>query len=523
MLREAFENEPLIDFSKEEQRILILNSVQNLRKSFPIKVKPVVSGRSYSSGQSISVPNPAKLGEIVSSIEYADRDLTEKAVQACEAFSENWKLTSAKNRIEIIMKAADLLRKNKAELIALLILEVGKGAKDADAEVAEAIDFCTFYSKEMESLSGPRTRNFPGEDNSYIYRPRGTTAVIAPWNFPLAILCGMTVAPLLAGNTVIMKPAEQSSAIAFRLYNILIDAGVPSEVLHFLPGNGEVIGAYLVTHPKIHTINFTGSRAVGLGMLQSASQTNANFIKRVVAEMGGKNAIIVDEDADLDEAVIGALVSAFGFQGQKCSALSRLIVLEQCYKTFIERFSEGLKSWKIGMPEDPSVKIGPVIDRDARTRLEQVIEKNKSKIYSQQSIPQETADSGFYVSPTIFTEENTRSELGQVEYFGPIVTVFKAKSFDEALHKANEVDYALTGGVYTRNPNHIEKAKKFMQVGNLYINRQITGAIVDRQPFGGFKLSGVGAKAGGPDYLKQFLEPISITENTMRRGFVPEE
>ncbi|EQA35108.1 putative delta-1-pyrroline-5-carboxylate dehydrogenase [Leptospira inadai serovar Lyme str. 10] len=519
---QALKNEPIRDFSLQDEREKLNKGLREIRNRFPLRVFPIINGKTISVSETHAALNPANLSETVATIGYANRDLAEQAVSICSDFSKTWKERDPSERSAILRNAARILRKSKDELTALILLEVGKGVKDTDAEIAEAIDFCEFYAQESDKLAFPRLRNLEGEDNAFLYRPRGVTAIIAPWNFPLAILCGMTVAPLVTGNTVIMKPAEQSSAIAWTLFKILIEAGVPAEALQFLPGKGEEIGSYLVNHPKVHTVNFTGSRAVGLQMIRETSGLNLKFIKRVVAEMGGKNAIIVDEDADLDEAVAGALQSAFGFQGQKCSALSRLIVLDSCYDIFRKRFSEALLSLKAGPPEDPSTKIGPVIDAESKERIERLSKKFDSNIYQKLEISPGLKSQGHFVDPLLLESDDFNSELGQSEFFAPIVTLFKVRNFKEAIAYANGVDYALTGGIYSRNPNNIILAKNSFEVGNLYINRSITGAIVDRQPFGGFKLSGVGAKAGGPDYLKQFLEPVCITENTMRRGFIPE-
>ncbi|MEI7013859.1 aldehyde dehydrogenase family protein [Leptospira licerasiae] len=517
-----FQNEALRDFSREEERTLLNEGFVSIRKEFPIQVFPIISGKTKRSSLVVPALNPANTGEKIADIHYASIADAEEAAKVSGDFFEIWKGTKPEIRIGFLKKAANILRSQKEELTALISLEVGKGIKDIDAEIAEAIDFCEFYAKEAESIFQPRRRDLLGEENIYTYIPRGITLVVAPWNFPLAILCGMTVAPLVAGNPVIMKPAEQSSAIAFKLFNILIEAGVPSSALQFLPGKGEEIGAYLVKHPDIHTINFTGSRTVGLGMIREAAFQNLKFVKRVVAEMGGKNAMIVDEDADLDEAVIASIQSAFGFQGQKCSALSRIILLESKYDTFKSRFTDALQSLKTGLPEDPSVKIGPVIDLESKIRLDSIASQFSSKIVSKLKIDENRKKAGHFVEPIIFETEDPTSPLGQTEFFGPYVTLFKANNFEDAIKIANNVDYALTGGIFSRNPKNIQFAKEKFEVGNLYINRGITGAVVDRQPFGGYKLSGVGAKAGGPDYLKQFLEPISITENTMRRGFIPE-
>jgi RHH-type proline utilization regulon transcriptional repressor/proline dehydrogenase/delta 1-pyrroline-5-carboxylate dehydrogenase len=350
--------------------------------------------------------------------------------------------------------------------------------------------------------------------------------VIAPWNFPLAILCGMTTAALVTGNTVVMKPAEQSSVIAAHLMDILKSAGVPAGVVNYLPGIGEAIGPVLVNHPDVALIAFTGSKQVGLLINRQAAEERAgqDHVKRVIAEMGGKNALIIDQDADLDEAVLGVTASAFGYQGQKCSACSRAIVLAAIHDQFLARLIEATRSLKIAPAEDPGSQVGPLIDEAARRRILDAIERGKREArLAYAADVGSLAQEGFYVGPHIFADVPATSFLAQEELFGPVLAVLKAANLDAALELANGTSYALTGGLYSRSPEAIARVKREFRVGNLYINRKITGALVDRQPFGGFKLSGMGSKAGGPDYLLQFVVPRTITENTMRRGFAPSQ
>jgi RHH-type proline utilization regulon transcriptional repressor/proline dehydrogenase/delta 1-pyrroline-5-carboxylate dehydrogenase len=376
----------------------------------------------------------------------------------------------------------------------------------------------------MERLSVPRRRDVPGELNEYFYEPRGVCVVIAPWNFPLAIITGMTAAALVTGNTVILKPAEQSSIVASWLMKGLQQVGFPPDVVHYLPGQGELVGPYLVSHRDVHIIAFTGSRQVGLAINQLAAQTppGQHHVKRVIAEMGGKNAIIIDDDADLDEAIHGVVYSAFGYQGQKCSACSRVIVLSSIYERFLERLIEATKSLRLAPAEDPSCDLGPVISAEAQSRILNAIEQGKreARLVYAGSVGA-LAEEGYYVAPHIFVDVAPDCFLAQEEIFGPVLAVLKVHTLDEALAVANGVSYALTGGFYSRSPAHIARMRQEFRVGNLYINRPIVGALVDRQPFGGFKLSGIGSKAGGPDYLLQFLLPRSISENTMRHGFAP--
>jgi RHH-type transcriptional regulator, proline utilization regulon repressor / proline dehydrogenase / delta 1-pyrroline-5-carboxylate dehydrogenase len=520
-----FQGEAPVDFSLVENRKRLEEALQLVKKSFPIEAPCILNGKKITglSGTEVTSPNNRSL-RVGKFTESTLKEADQAAENAVRAF-QTWKRVPAEERIALVRELALKLRAQQYELMALMMHECSKTAKEADGDVAEAIDFCEYYAREMERLAKPQAMSsLPGESNDYLYRARGPALVIAPWNFPLAILCGMTVAPLLAGNTVIMKPAEQSPAIAYRLYQLLRESGFPEDVIQFLPGRGEIVGAALVKDPRVHIINFTGSRAVGLQILQEASivRPGQKHIKKVVCELGGKNALIVDEDADLDEAVLSSLRSAFSFQGQKCSALSRVIVIGTAYDRFRDRIREALASIKVGDSTLFDTKIAAVIDEESQKRLQAVIEKNRPKILAQLPIPSELAASGNFVPPTIFEESDSNSELGQQEFFGPLLTLFKAETLDRAIEILNGVDYALTGGMISRSPKNIEKLRREAEVGNLYINRGITGSLVGRQPFGGYKLSGVGAKAGGPDYLLNFLEPVTQTENLMRRGFSPE-
>lgn len=373
----------------------------------------------------------------------------------------------------------------------------------------------------MRRLSCGRL-DVPGEEIRHEYIARGVAAVIAPWNFPLAILCGMTTAALVAGNSVIMKPSGQSAVIAAVFGRILREAGVPPGVIHCLPGSGSEIGSALVEHPDVAIIAFTGSREVGLKIWETAGRTppGQSQLKKVLCEMGGKNAVIVDDDADLDEAVPGIVASAFGYQGQKCSALSRLIVLPQVRERLIRRVIEATESLRMGDPSDPAVSIGPLIDRAAHDRVRGIIENGKREATLAFAAPVKEK-TGWFVGPTIFTGVAPNSRLAQEEIFGPVLSIIDATDLDEALRVANGTAYALTGGFYSRSPSRIEHVKAAFRVGNLYINRAITGALVARHPFGGFGMSGGGTKAGGPDYLLNFLYPKVTAENVMRRGSAP--
>jgi RHH-type proline utilization regulon transcriptional repressor/proline dehydrogenase/delta 1-pyrroline-5-carboxylate dehydrogenase len=517
-------NEPLTDFSREESRRSVraaLEQVGNqLGRTFPL----IIDNKPVTTAALLDSLNPSHKRQVVGRCGKANAEQAQQAVAAAVRAFPGWRDTPVERRAGYLLDAATILRRRRFELSAWEVYECAKQWREADADLAEAIDFCEFYAHEMVRLAVPRQRNVPGEDNVYFYEPRGVSVVIAPWNFPLAILCGMTTAALVAGNTVIMKPAEQSSVIAAFLMEVFIEAGLPPGVLHYLPGIGEEIGPVLVGHRDTAVIAFTGSLNVGLLINRQAAemQPGQTHIKRVIAEMGGKNAIIVDDDADMDEAIGGVVDSAFGYQGQKCSACSRVIVAESKYDPFLKRLIDATESLTIGPAEDPGSFVGPVIDEEAHRRLLGVIERGKAeaKLAYAGRVGQ-LADEGYFIAPHVFADVSPGSFLAQQEFFGPILVVLRARDLDEALCIANDVPYALTGGLYSRSPAHIARVRREFRIGNLYINRKITGALVDRQPFGGFKLSGIGSKAGGPDYLLQFVLPRTITENTLRRGFAP--
>ncbi|WP_287127860.1 L-glutamate gamma-semialdehyde dehydrogenase [Candidatus Cyanaurora vandensis] len=467
--------------------------------------------------------NPANPEEVVGWVGYSDEPGAEQALQLAHQTFKTWRKTPAADRAQVLERVADQLEARRFEFIAWLMLEVAKPAREADAEVSEAIDFCRYYSQEMLRLAPGQNQPVAGETNRYHYRPRGVTIVIGPWNFPLAIPLGMTAAALVTGNTTILKPSEQSSVVGYLIHQLFERAGLPPGCLTYLPGRGELVGAYLVRHPLTAIVAFTGSKKVGCQIYQTCAelQPGQTQMKRVIAEMGGKNAIIVDDSADLDQAVLGVLQSAFGYSGQKCSACSRVIVLAAIHDAFVERLVEAARSLTIGPPTDPTHRINPLIDEVAQRRVEQYIAQAPAQGQVVLQVP--APSPGYYVGPTIVTGVQPSAPLAQEEIFGPILTVLKAGTFHEALEIANGTPYALTGGLYSRTPSHIALAQDDFEVGNLYINRGTTGAIVARQPFGGFKLSGLGTKAGGPDYLLQFLDPRTITENIQRQGFAPLE
>jgi RHH-type proline utilization regulon transcriptional repressor/proline dehydrogenase/delta 1-pyrroline-5-carboxylate dehydrogenase len=525
----AFRNAANTDFtlaaSRDRQRAALASLRARLGRKWPL----VIGGRKLADREYVPSVNPARPAEIVGYWARATAADAEAAVAAARAAFPAWRATPADARAAILERAADLLEARRLELNALLILEAGKPWIEADADTSEAIDFCRFYAAEMRRLGRPAvTQRTPGEHCVQLWTPRGVAVAIAPWNFPLAILTGLTVAPLVAGNAVIMKPAKQTSIIGAVLMDTLVEAGVPPGALNYLPCFGAEVGGHLVAHPQVDAIAFTGSRAVGCKIWEFAGRTppgQAN-LKKVVCEMGGKNALIIDNDADLDEAIPAALYSAFGYAGQKCSALSRLVVLAGVYERFLGRLLAACPSVALGDPAQPGTVVGPVIDADAQKKILGYIEQGKKEArlaWQARLAPELAATGGYYVPPTVFVDVQPDHVIAREEIFGPVIAVLKARDLDEAFALANGADYALTGGLFSRSPSALERAQQEFLVGNLYLNRGITGAVVERHPFGGFKMSGAGTKAGGTEYLQNFLFARTIAENTLRRGFTPPE
>ena len=521
---EPFHNEPHTDFSKQENRDAFQAALDDVAAQFGEEYPLVIDGKSIDTRKTLSSINPSRKSQTVGVVSSATVEHAEQAVAAARRAWDSWKTVDAAHRAEHLEVMAAEIRNRRFELAAWQVYECGKPWVEADGDVAEAIDFCMYYAQQMRELAIPVQCDYPGEENSYSYRPRGVSVVIAPWNSPLAILTGMTAASLVAGNTVVMQPAEQSSVIAAKLMEIASDAGIPHGVLNFLPGVGEEIGPVLVESPDVDVIVFTGSRAVGIEIHQKAADTDPRQrgVKRVIAEMGGKNAIIVDADADLDEAVQAVVGSAFGYSGQKCSACSRAIVLDDCYDAFLKRVKAATESLKVGPAEEPATSVGPVIDEEAFERIGDFISVGQDECTTiVASDVADLADKGFFIGPHIFADVDPESRLAQNEIFGPVLAVIRADDLDQAFELANGTEYALTGGIFSRSPKNLQRAREELQVGNLYLNRGITGALVHRHPFGGYKYSGIGSKAGGHDYLLQFLIPLNITDNTLRRGFAP--
>src|SRR6266480_3655866 len=522
---DIYENSPLVNFVYQESQEKMRTALREARNRFGEKYPLVIGGEKVWRDKLTPSVNPSAPKEIVGYVAEAGIPEAERAVKAARAALDKWSRTPFEERARLLEGAAAIVDRRRYGLSALEVFEVGKPWAEADGDIREAIDFCRFYAERMRQIGRPRlTQHVPGEESYQHYWPRGVALVIAPWNFPIAILCGMVSAALVTGNTVIMKPSEQSIVCGAMLMQVFEEAGVPPGVLNFLSGRGSVIGAHLVDHKDVDLIAFTGSREVGLRIWESAGITRPGQreLKHVVCEMGGKNPVIIDSDADLDEAIADSIYSAFGYQGQKCSALSRLIVLEENYERVMERLLSATASLRVGNPEEPGMMVGPVIDEAAYKRIQEYIDIGKGEAtlaYQAKGVPPE----GYFIPPTIFTDVKPEMRIAREEIFGPVLSVLKVRDLDEAIDVANGTDYALTAGFFSRSPANIDRAKAQIEAGNVYINRSCTGAVVGRHPFGGFKMSGGGTKAGGADYLLQFLLPRVVTENVTRHGFAPEE
>jgi len=520
---DTYENSPLVNFVHEKSRDRMRSAINEMRPRLGQKYPITIDGKKIWTDNFIDSINPSRPTQVVGAVAEATVEHAEQAVVAAKKAFEHWCRVSFEHRAELLERVATIMDRRRFELSALEVFEVGKPWAEADGDIREAIDFLLFYAQQMRLRGLPRlTQHVPGEESYQHYWPRGVALVVAPWNFPMAILTGMVSAAIVTGNTVIMKPAEQSAVCGAMLMEMFEEAGVPPGVLNFLPGKGRVIGQHLVEHKDVYMIAFTGSREVGLRIWKTAGETREGQLelKRVVCEMGGKNPVIVDSDADLDEAIVDTIYSAFGYQGQKCSACSRLIVLEENYDRVVKRLVEAAASLRVGNPEEPGITVGPVIDETAYRRMLATIEtgKKEATLAFQGTVPPE----GFFVPPTIFTNVKPDMVLSCEEIFGPVLSVLKVRDLDEAIRVANDTDYALTAGFFSRSPANIERVKAELVAGNVYINRSCTGAVVGRHPFGGFKMSGGGTKAGGGDYLLQFMVPRVVTENIMRHGFAPD-
>lgn len=509
-----FRNEPYADFSKEENSTPMRAALAAARAEFAKEYPLRIGAARHKTGQLLKSLNPSNPAEVVGLHHKATAELAKAAIEAADAYFPTWAATPAATRIGMLRRAAAILKSRKFEFNAWLVLEAGKSWNEAEADTSEAIDFCLYYALLAERLAAPEPLvQLPGEHDELRYLPLGVGVVIPPWNFPLAILVGMTTAALVTGNTVVIKPSSDTPTIAAKFAEVLAEAGFPDESYTLMVGSGGEVGDLIVTHPRTRFISFTGSREVGLRINELAAKTSPGqiWIKRVIAEMGGKDAIIVDEEADLDAAVQGVLWSAFGYQGQKCSACSRAIVSEKLYDAFLERLAAKVAEIKVGPADDPSYYMGPVINQRAMETILEYIEvgKKEGRLIAG---GKRLAGDGYFLEPTVIADIQPEARLFQEEIFGPVLAVTKARDFEEALAMANNSDYGLTGAVFTANPAKIEKAKDQFFAGNLYINRKCTGAMVGAHPFGGFNMSGTDSKAGGPDYLFWFVQAKSIAQ-----------
>jgi 1-pyrroline-5-carboxylate dehydrogenase len=516
--RGEFHNEPVTDFSKPENRRAMELALEKVKSELGREYPLVIGGEEIRTEEKMKSTNPSHPEQVIGIFQKGTAELAHQAVEAAHQAFGRWKKVSAEERAECLFRSAEILRRRRFEMDSWLVYETGKTWPEADADVAETIDFCEFYGREMLRLAGPQpVTPAAGEKNYLVYIPLGVGAVIPPWNFPAAITGGMTAAAVVTGNTVVLKPSSDSPTIAWQFVQTLHEAGVPRSVVNFFTGPGSTAGEALVTDPKTRFIAFTGSKEAGLRISDLAAKAPKGqlWIKRTVLEMGGKDAIVVDEEADLDAAVEGVLVSAFGYQGQKCSACSRAIVSEKIYQPFVEKLGARARSLRVGPAEDPENYMGPVINEKAMKGILEYIEvgKKEGKLIAGGG---RAEGKGYFLQPTVIADVAPSARIAQEEIFGPVLAVIPAKDFNDALEIANGTEFGLTGAVYSRNPAKLARAAEEFHVGNLYLNRKCTGALVGAHPFGGFNMSGTDSKAGGHDYLLLFLQAKSVAEKVQK-------
>jgi 1-pyrroline-5-carboxylate dehydrogenase len=515
-----FRNEAFTDFSKEENARLMRAAIEKVRGELGRDYPLVVGGERVETGRTFDSINPAKKTEVVGRFQKATEELARRAVETADETFKSWSRTPAEERAALLFRVAEILRARRHEMSAWMIFEVGKTWAEADGDTAEAIDFCEFYAREMLRYSAPQPIvKLEGEENRLQYLPLGVGVVIPPWNFPLAIMAGMTVASWVTGNTVVLKPSSDAPTIAYKFFEILEEAGLPAGVVNFMTGSGAEVGDVVVDHPRTRYVAFTGSKEIGLRINERAAkhQEGQIWIKRVVAEMGGKDAIIVDADTDLDDAATGVVQSAFGFQGQKCSACSRAIIHADVYDEMLERIAARTEKLKLGDPTDNATGLSAVINQKAFKTIGQYIEWGQQEGGRLIAGGGTDGEQGFYIEPTVIADVKPGDRVEQEEIFGPVLAVIKAQDFDDALRIANDTEYGLTGAVYTNDPEKLERARREFHVGNLYLNRKCTGALVGVHPFGGFNMSGTDSKAGGRDYLGLFMQ-AKVWSEKVRAG-----
>ena len=511
---EPFRNEPLSDFTDLARAAAYREALAEVRRRLGGHRPLIIGGRAVDNEEKIVSRNPARPAEVVGTVGAAATEQADLALEAAWGAFPAWAALQAEERLAVILKLAAEMRHRKYELAAWETLEASKNWSEAEADVAEAIDFCEYYARQALELARPLPlQPYPGEINESWLQPLGAGVVIPPWNFPLAILAGMTVGPVAAGNTVVLKPSSQTPMVAAAFMEAVAAAGVPAGVINFLPGNGSEVGDYLVDHIRTRFVNFTGSKEVGLRIAARSARVHPGqmWLKRAYLEMGGKDAIVVDETADLELAVPHVIRSAFGYQGQKCSAASRLIVVEEVYDAVLDRVVAEAAKLQVG-PAEENFPVAALISAAQQQAVLAEIERGRAAARLVLGGKAVDLDGGYYLEPTIFAEVPPGARLAQQEIFGPVLAVIRARDFDEAVQIFNGTEYGLTGGLFSRSRERLERAKREFYVGNLYLNRKITGALVGVQPFGGFKLSGTNAKAGGPDYLRLFMEMKSVAE-----------
>ncbi len=509
-----FTNEPFIDFTNAENRGRMEEALKKVKGEFGREYPMWLNGKKVTTTEKRTSTNPSHPMEIVGIFQNATAEMARQAIEDANKYFDTWRKVSPQDRAKCLFRAAQIIRERKFELNSLVCYEVGKTWVEADADIAETIDFLEFYGREMLRLGEPQKLvPMRGERNYLVYIPLGVGVIIPPWNFPSAIMAGLVSASLVTGNTVVLKPASDAPTIAAKFIDILFEAGVPKEAVNFITGPGGAVGDTLVQHPKTRYIAFTGSKEVGLRISELAGKAMPGqiWIKRTVLEMGGKDGIVVDEEADIDAAVEGTVQAAFGYQGQKCSACSRAIVSERIYDTFVQKLVERTKKITVGPSDDPNNYMGPVVSQSAMKTILDYIEvgKKEGKLLTG---GKRAAGDGFFIEPTIIADVDPKARLAQEEVFGPVLAVIKAKNYDHALEIANNTEFGLTGAVYSKNPEKIKKAEEAFHVGNLYLNRKCTGAMVGAHPFGGFNMSGTDSKTGGKDYLLLFMQGKSIAE-----------
>lgn len=515
MATSIFKNEPLTDFTKPVNRKAMEKALAKVKSMLGKEYPLVIGGEEIFTQTKFNSTNPSRPAEVVGIFQKADALLADKAIEAAAMKFEEWKWVDPKKRAEYLFKAAKIMRKRKHEFSAVMVFEVGKTWPEADADTAEAIDFLEFYAREMLRYAGKQpVTKIKGEKNEVVYIPLGVGVIVPPWNFALAILAGMSSAAIVTGNTIVLKPSSDSPLTGWMYFSLMREVGVPAGVINFVSGPGGSFGDAIVGHPKTRFISFTGSKEVGIHINELAAkvQPGQKWLKRVVAEMGGKDSIVIDENTNLEAAAQATVASAFGFQGQKCSAASRAIVVEKVYDKFVELIREKASKVKVGQSDDPSNYMGPVVNESSQRKILAYIEKGIQEGGRLITGGVKAPGDGYFIPATVIADVHPNATISQEEIFGPVLAIIKAKNYDQALEIANNTEFGLTGGVWTRDRKKIEKAKNVFHVGNFYVNRKITGAMVGVHPFGGFNMSGTDSKAGGRDYLLLMMQAKSISE-----------